>query len=391
MPSHSPVARIRNLTPSPTLALDAHVKQLIAQGIDVINLGLGEPDFNTPSHIQQAAVDAMQQGFTHYTATAGIIELRKAVAKKLEAENSIVYKPEEIVIGVGSKQLLYNALMTLIEKGDEVLLPVPTWSTYEEQIKLAGGKSVHVPLKPPFKLTAKDLEKKLSSKTKLILLNSPSNPTGATIDPEELKKIAKLAVKHDLWIVSDEIYEKLLYEGEHISIASVNESVRERTITINGFSKAYAMTGWRIGYAAGPKEIIDGMVNLQTQTTSSTASIAQYAALAALNDSQTELVKMKNAFVKRRELVLSKLSTIKGISFSKPEGAFYVFFSVEKLLNKKYPTSADWAKALLETQLVSVVPGEAFFAPGYIRLSFAAAEDTLKIALQKIAIFSESL
>ncbi len=381
--------RAKNLLPSATLLLDAQVKELQAAGVAVINLTLGEPDFTTPKHIQNAAIKALRQGFTHYTATAGIIGLRQAIAGKFKQDNGIFYQPSEIVVGVGSKQLLYHAFQVLAEKGDEVLIPVPTWSTYVEQVRLAEAKPVLVRLAPPFKLTAADLEKRLSPKTKIILLNTPANPTGAMIEKKELAKIARLAVKRKIFIVSDEIYEKIIYGAKQYSIASFNEEIKKITITINGFSKAYAMTGWRIGYAAGPKEVIEAMVSLQSQTTSNTSSIAQKAAEVALTGTQEPVEKMRKEFQKRRQYLIKELSKIRKLSFTQPEGAFYFFIDIRKLLGKKYQTSGQWTSGLLQETKVAIVPGEAFLYPGYVRLSFTVSMADIREAVIRIKKFVE--
>jgi aspartate aminotransferase len=379
--------RILQLEPSPTLSLDAKVKELQKQGVTVINLGLGEPDFSTPKKIGEAGVEAIRSGFTHYTPAAGIPELRSAVASWLKKENGLPYSPEEIVVGVGSKAVLYNLFQVLCDPGDEVILATPTWSTYVEQIKLAEATPVEIKLAPPFKLTAKDVEKRISKKSKIILLNSPANPTGAIIDPEELKKIGELAVKNDLLIISDEIYDHLHYTNSKIvSVASYGEEIKKRTIIVNGFSKSHAMTGWRIGYAAGPKEIIGALIALQGQTTSNTSSIAQKAALVALEDTEST-AEMLREFQKRREFVLKELQNIPNLSVVAPEGAFYFFVSVEKLLNQDRPASADWCRALLEKEHVAVVPGEAFHYPGYFRLSFASSMNELKDAMAALKRF----
>lgn len=379
--------RMQTLSPSATLAVDAVVKKLQREGTKVLNLSLGEPDFKTPENIQHAAVTAMREGYTHYTQTAGIPELRTAIAEKFKRENGIIYDPSEIVVGVGSKQLLYHACMALCGKGDEVLVPTPTWSTYVEQIKLAEATPVHVRLQSPFTLTARDIEKHISPRTKAVLLNSPSNPTGAMIGKEELQKIGDLAVKYNFWIIADEIYEKLLYSGVHVSIASLGDAIRVRTITINGFSKSYAMTGWRIGYAGGPKEVITAMVNLQSQTTSNTSSIAQYAGIEALKGSQESIKKMANAFSKRREFLLNEFSRIPKLKIVEPEGAFYLFINIEASLNKGMKTSADWCTQLLEKEQVALVPGEAFLYPGWVRMSFATSMEVLEEATKRIKKF----
>lgn len=379
--------RITTLTPSPTISLDTKVKALKEQGHSIINLGVGEPDFETPSHIKKAAQEALEKGFTKYAAPQGIEELRNAISDKFQRDNNITYDPSEIIVGAGSKQLLYSAFQALCEKDDEVIIPTPTWLTFVEQVKLAEGKPVLVELKPPFKLTAEAVKKALTKKTKIILLNSPSNPTGAMIDPSELEKIADLVVKHKLWVISDEIYEKLIYTQRHISIASLNEEIKARTITMNGFSKSYAMTGWRIGFAGGPKEVISAMAGLQSQTVGNIPVFLQKAAITALTAEQTSVMDMHQEFAKRRDFIIRSCLEIKGLSFTDPEGAFYFFISIEELLGKKYNTAAEWCEALLEQENVAVVPGEAFLYPGYFRLSFAASMDDLEKAVEKIKNF----
>jgi len=379
--------RIQQLEPSPTFALDEMVKQMQSKGTSIINLGLGEPDFNTPSHISAAAIHAINDGFTHYTQTAGIPELREAISQKFQADNNIAYNPSHILVGAGSKPLLYFAFQALCQKGDEVIVPVPTWASYVEQIKLTGSKPVLLHLNPPFKLTAKALEGKITPSTKAILLNSPSNPTGAIIDKKELEKIAKLALKNDVYIISDEIYEKIIYSGEHISIASLGKQIADRAITINGFSKTYAMTGWRIGYAGGPSEIITAMTNLQGQLTANASSISQKAALQALIGTNDPVSAMIREFAKRRAFLVSQLSQIAELEVIPPEGSFYFFVGIHKLLGGKYRTSADWCADLLSQKKVALIPGEAFFAPGFFRLSFTTPLEKLEKAVKKIKEF----
>jgi aspartate aminotransferase len=380
-------SRITSLQPSPTLALDAKVKKLKQQGIAVINLGLGEPDFDTPKNIREAAIRSINEGFTHYTQTEGILPLRQAIAKKFLADNYIQYDPSEIIVGNGSKQLLYSLFQVLCENGDEVLIPLPTWSTYIEQIKLAGGEPIFIKLQSPFKVTAEDIKKNLSPKTKVLLLNSPSNPTGAMIDEGELKKIAHLAVANNIIVISDEIYEKIIYGAKHISIASLNDDIKKRTITVNGVSKAYAMTGWRLGFAGGPKEIITVLGSLQSQLTSNASSISQMAALEAISGDQKPVETMRSEFEKRRHFVMHSLSEIPGLSFSPPDGAFYFFISIEKLLHSRYATSAAWCEGLLEKEKIAVVPGEAFGYPGYFRLSCASSMEYLEKGVKGITKF----
>ena len=372
---------------SPILDLNAEVSRLKKSGVSVVDLTLGEPDFRTPKHIGEAAKEAIDKGYTHYTPAAGILPLREAIAKKLLEDNGISYTPEEIAVGVGTKHILYNIFQVLCEKGDEVVIPTPTWATYIEQVKLAEATPKLFPLKAPFKLTASELKKHLFLKTKVIVLNSPGNPTGAVIEKEELEKIARLAVREGIFVISDEIYEKILYQRRHVSIASLGEDIKKLTLTVNGFSKSYAMTGWRVGYAAGPKEIIGRLSALNGQTTSGTSSISQWAALAAASGSQESVKKMTAEFRKRKDFVFDAFSNMEGISVSNPEGAFYLFPSIQKLLGEKYKTSAEWAQALLQKAGVAVIPGEAFLSSGHIRVSYAASMDDLKEAVIRINKF----
>ncbi|HSA83995.1 MAG TPA: pyridoxal phosphate-dependent aminotransferase, partial [Patescibacteria group bacterium] len=367
--------------------LDNKAKALKAQGIPVINLSAGEPDFDTPKHIKQEAIDSLLSGETKYSAPQGLPEIRKAIADKLHKENNIEYDPSQIVVGIGGKQILYSIFQVLCDQGDEVIIPVPTWLTFVEQVKLAGGKPVLVKLTQPFKVTAQAIEKALTKKTKIVLLNSPSNPTGAMVDEKELQKIADLVVKHNLWVVADEIYEKLTYLSPHRSIASLNEKIKARTITTNGFAKSYAMTGWRLGYAAGPKEIIEKMTNFQVQTISNVPVFIQRAGVAGLTGDQSSVATMHKEFTKRREFLIKAFGEITELSFTNPEGAFYFFISIEKLLGKKYKTATEWCDALLEKEHVAVVPGDGFLYPGYFRLSFASSLGDLKKAVEKIKKF----
>ncbi|MDO8509542.1 MAG: pyridoxal phosphate-dependent aminotransferase [bacterium] len=382
--------RIKQLLPSPTIALDTRAKLMQSEGINVINLTAGEPNFSTPENICRAGKKAIDDGYTHYLPNAGIEKLRIAIVKKLKLDNGIEYTQNEIVVGVGTKQILYSAFQVLCEDGDEVIVPTPTWSTYIEQIKLAGGKPIIVNLSPPFKLRATDLEKHLTKKTKIIVLNSPCNPTGAVIERNELVKIVRLAIKNKIYIISDEIYEKIIYQKKHYSIASLSPEAKNYVITVNGFSKSHAMTGWRVGYAAGPKEIIQAMVTLATQTTSGTSSISQLAAVEALNGSQKSVLKMVREFKKRRDFFYKNLKKIKDLKIVKPEGAFYLFLDIKKFLGSKYETATAWTEALLANENVAVVPGEAFYAPGYIRISYATDLKTLTAGIKKIQKFINS-
>jgi aspartate aminotransferase len=379
--------RVTNLITSPTIAIDTKAKAFKSQGIPVINLSVGEPNFHTPENIKKAAIEAIKEGNSFYTAPEGTLELRQAITKKFARDNGLTYDPSEVIVGAGAKQISYSVFQVLCDKGDEVIISLPTWNTFVEQVKLTGAKPILLKLKPPFKLTAADLKKAITPKTKIILINTPSNPTGAMVDPEELKKIADLAVKHSIFVISDEIYEKLAYTKKHVSIASLNNKIKNLTITINGLSKTYAMTGWRIGFAVGPKEIISKMKALQSQLLGNTSSITQKAGVEALNGDQKSIEKMIKAFENRRAFCLKELAKIKALYAAEPEGAFYLFISVEKLLGKKYPTATAWAEALLEKEKVAVVPGEAFFYPGYIRLSYAASDEDLKEAFMRIKRF----
>lgn len=379
--------RIQNLSSSPTVAIDVKAKEFKRQGIPVINLSVGEPNFVTPDNIREAAKKAIDDGHTFYTSPAGIVELREAIARKIKKENHIAYDPSEIIVGAGSKQILYALFQVLCDKGDEVIIPVPTWNTFVEQVKLAEGKPVLIALKPPFKLTADDVIQALTPKTKMLLLNSPSNPTGAMIDLDELKKIADIAVKKNIIIITDEIYEKLTYTQKHVSIASLHDAIKKQTIMTNGVSKSYAMTGWRVGYAAGPKEVITKMIALQSQMLTQTTAIAQYAAVEALSGDQSSISTMQKAFAKRRLFCMKELDKIEELEYTRPEGAFYLFISLKKVLGKKYKTASEWVEALLDEEKVAVVPGEAFFVSGYFRMSYAASDDDLKEAMKRIKRF----
>jgi aspartate aminotransferase len=382
--------RIRQLEPSPTFELAAKAKKLKAEGVSVVDMALGEPDFITPKNVREAAIKSIHEGFTHYTATQGSELLRNAVAKKLLSENGVSYNKKEVVIGVGSKQLLYNAFQVLCSSGDEVLVSVPTWSTYIEQIKLSSAKPVLLRIEPPFKLESSDLIDKISPRTKIILLNSPSNPTGAVIEKEELEKIAEIAFEKNIYIISDEIYEKLIYEGEHVSIASFSNEIKERTLTIGGFSKAHAMTGWRVGYAAGAEEIIRAMISLQGQTTSNTCSVSQMAALEAVEGSQESVKSMLIEYGKRRDFADCQLSQVEEITYTKPEGAFYFFVNIKNMLGSKYKSSSEWCEHLLEKEAVAVVPGEAFLYPGYFRFSLTNSLENISEAIKRIKRFIRS-
>ena len=377
------------------MAITAQALKMKQEGKKVISFAAGEPDFDTPKNIKEEAIAAIKQGFTHYTVNSGIIELKEAVIEKLKKDNKVEYKPAEIIISNGAKQCLFNALLTVCNPEDEVLLPTPCWVSYTEQIKFAQAVPIFINTyqKDAFKLSAAQVEEKISSKTKLLILNSPNNPTGAVYEVEELKKIAQLLVKYDIYCICDEIYEKLIYdEAEHFTIASLSKEVKAKTIIINGVSKSYAMTGWRIGYAAGPEDIISGMGKIQGHSTSNPNSIAQKASVEALNGRQETIEEMRREFDERRKYMVKKLNQIKGVSCLKPAGAFYAFPNVSKILEKgvKYNNgkriinSFDLADFILNKVEVALIPGSAFEAEGYLRLSYATSMEDIKEGLDRI-------
>ncbi|WP_291584250.1 pyridoxal phosphate-dependent aminotransferase [Clostridium sp. UBA6640] len=387
------------ISPSLTLAITAKAKKMKADGIDVIGFGAGEPDFNTPKNIQEAGIKAIQEGLTRYTAASGIIELKDAIVNKFKVDNNLTYKPSQIVISTGAKQCLANALQAILNPEDEVLVGAPYWVSYPELIQLADGKAVFVETKEEnaFKLTVEALEKATTNKTKAFILNSPNNPTGTVYTKEELVKLAEFAKEKDLIIISDEIYEKLLYGVEgHISIASISEDAYNRTIVINGVSKAYAMTGWRIGYAATSEEITKLMSNIQSHTTSNPCSISQYASVEALNGDQSEVENMKKQFKARRDFMVDRINSINNLSCVKPEGAFYVMVNISKVLGKEFDgkvikDSLTFSDLILEKEKVAVVPGIAFGVDNFIRLSYATSMDNIKNGLDRIEKFVNSI
>lgn len=384
-----------NMEASMTLALTAKAAQLKAKGIDVISFGVGEPDFNTPKNIIDAAVIAMNEGKTKYTAVSGIIELKEAIAKKLYTDNGLKYSAENIIVSTGGKQCLFNAFAAILNPGDEVLIPKPYWVSYPELVKLNDGVPVFVETckEEDFKINYKNLEKYITNKTKAIVLNSPNNPTGSIYSKEELLEVAEFAKKHNLYIISDEMYEKLVYgENKHISIASLNEDAFNRTIVINGLSKAYAMTGWRVGYSAAKSDIVKLMNNIQSHTTSNVNSIAQYASLEALTGPQEEMKIMQNEFDKRRKTMMKLLDEIVDVSYIEPKGAFYVLVNIEKILKKhNINGSSEFSKILLDKENVVVIPGIAFGEDNSIRLSYATSMENIKEGLKRISNFIKDL
>ena len=381
-----------SVKPSPTLAIDAKAKSLKASGVDVISFGVGEPDFDTPENIKEAAIKAIRSGFTKYTPVGGTDELKTAIIEKLKKDNGLIYEKNEIIVSCGAKHCLYNIAEALYDAGDEVILPAPYWVSYPDQIVLNGAVPVTVKTEEgnSFKIKPEILEAHLSKKTKALILNSPSNPTGLAYDRKSLEAIAEIAVKHDFYIISDEIYEKLIYDGfEHVSIASLGDEIKQRTLVVNGISKSYAMTGWRIGFAAGPKDIINAMTNIQSQSTSNPASISQKAAVEALTGTQDFILKMVSEFDKRRKYMVERLNNIKGVTCIKPVGAFYAFPNVSSYYGRSFKgnsikSSMDLSAYLLDEAKVAVVPGAAFGDDRYIRLSYATSMENIQKGLDRI-------
>jgi aspartate aminotransferase len=387
---------LKRIKPSPTMAVTQKARELRAAGKDVIGLGAGEPDFDTPDNIKHAAIQAIKDGDTKYTAVDGTPALKKAIVQKFKRENNLSFSTDQITVGTGGKQVLYNTFMATLNKGDEVIIPAPYWVSYPDMVLLAGGKPkiVKCDEKDGFKLTPQKLKKVISKKSKWLILNSPSNPTGAGYTKQEIENLSKVLIKNKkIHILSDDIYEHIRYDNfDFFTIAQIS-NLKDRTLTMNGVSKSYAMTGWRIGYAAGPKDIIKAIGKIQSQSTSNPSSISQAAAIEALNGVQDFIQERSNAFKKRRDFVVKSLNSIKGISCLTPNGAFYVFPNCKKLLNKKTKliTDTDFVKKLLEKSNVAVVQGSAFGLDGYFRISYATSMENLKKAMIRIKSFCESL
>jgi len=384
--------RARAIKPSPTLAMDAKAKALKAAGKDIVNFGVGEPDFDTPDNIKEAAIKAIRDGFTKYTPVGGTDELKAAIAEKFKKDNNLSYEKDEIIVSCGAKHSLYNIAEALYGPGDEVIIPAPYWVTYPDQVVLNDAAPVIAVTeeRDSFKIDPQLLKSKMTGKTKALILNSPSNPTGLAYDRKSLEKIAELALKHNFYIISDEIYEKLTYDGfGHISIASLGDEIKQRTIVVNGLSKSHAMTGWRVGFAAGPKDIIKAMTNIQSQSTSNPASITQKAAVEALTGPQDFIPRMVSEFDNRRKYMVGRLNNIKGVSCITPVGAFYAFPNVSSCYGKNFngkpvSSSLDLSSYLLEQAGVALVPGVAFGDDRYIRLSYATSMENIKKGLDRI-------
>ena len=391
---------LKKIKPSPTIAVTQKARELKAAGKDVIGLGAGEPDFDTPENIKQAAIKAINDGDTKYTAVDGTPALKKAIVEKFKKENNLDYTADQITVGAGGKHVIYNAMMATLNEGDEVIVPAPYWVSYPDIVLLAGGKPVVMECdeKQSFKINPSDLEKFITPKTKWIILNSPSNPTGACYSENDIREIAKVLEKHPhVYILSDDIYEHVTYEGfKFFTIAQI-EGLKERVLTMNGVSKAYSMTGWRIGYAAGPKEIIKAIAKIQSQSTTNPSSISQAASVEALSGTQDFIKKRADSFQERRDFVVKALNDIDGIECLNPDGAFYVFPSCKGLMGKKdtngkeIKSDTDFVQSLLENSGIAVVQGSAFGLEGFFRISYATSMDNLKKALEKISSFCKSL
>ncbi|WP_157796268.1 pyridoxal phosphate-dependent aminotransferase [Bacillus xiapuensis] len=383
--------RVKALTPSTTLAITAKAKEMKAQGIDVIGLGAGEPDFNTPEHIIQAAYESMQQGQTKYTPSGGLAALKDAIIHKFEKDQGIAYQRDEIIVTIGAKHALYTLFQVILDEEDEVIIPTPYWVSYPEQVKLANGTPVYVEGKESnqFKISPKQLEAAITEKTKAVIINSPSNPTGMLYTKEELKALGDVALRHNIWIISDEIYEKLVYDGHHhVSIAELSPELKAQTIIINGVSKSHSMTGWRIGYAAGNAQVIKAMTGLASHSTSNPTAPSQYGAIAAYEGTQQPVEEMRAAFEKRLNVIHAKLNEIPGFSCLKPQGAFYLFPNVkEAAALTGFASVDDFVKALLEEAKVAVIPGSGFGAPDNIRLSYATSLELLEAAVDRMGAY----
>ncbi len=393
--------RLSRIKPSPTIAVSQKARELKAAGRDVIGLGAGEPDFDTPDNIKQAAIAAIERGETKYTAVDGTPELKAAIVEKFKRDNGLDYKPEQITVGTGGKQVLYNALMATLDPGDEVVIPAPFWVSYPDMVLLAEGEPVAVPCSQnnSFKLRAEDLENAITPKTKWLILNSPSNPTGAAYSHDEMKAVTDVLKAHpQVWVMTDDMYEHLVYDGfEFVTPAQVEPELYDRTLTVNGVSKAYAMTGWRIGYAGGPAELIKAMSKMQSQSTSNPSSISQAAAVEALSGPQDYIAERNAVFKERRDLVVELLNTCPGLQCHKPEGAFYVYPSCAGTIGKKTPSGTaiksdtDFVTYLLEAEGVAAVQGEAFGLSPYFRISYATSTEALREACARIKSACEAL
>lgn len=385
--------RAKKVSPSPTLAMAAKAKQMRAEGIDVVSFDAGEPDFDTPQHIKDAACKSLQEGFTKYTPVAGTPDLKKAICEKLKADNGLDYEPSQIIVSLGAKHSIYNAVLATIDPGDEVIIPAPYWVSYPEIVKMAEGVPVYVETDEStgFTVPIERLKKAITPKTRMLILNSPSNPTGGVYDRRQIEEIAQLAVEKGFYVLSDEIYEKIIYDGrEHVSIASLCTEIKKLTITVNGFSKAYSMTGWRLGYVAAEKEIVDAMEAIQSHSASNMVSFTQPAAVAALKGPQDVVDKMVAEFDRRRKYIVERLNAIDGIECTMPGGAFYVFPNVSGLFGRKYEDKViDGSDAFcafaLEKARIATVAGSGFGADNYVRFSYATSIENIEKGMDRLA------
>ncbi len=391
--------RCRSISPSPTLVIDSKAKAMKKKGIDVVGFGAGEPDFDTPEYIRNAAKAALDEGMTRYTPSSGTLELRTAICAKLKRDNGLEYEPDQIVVSNGAKHSLFNICQTILDPGDEVIIPEPFWVSYPELVQIAGGVPVmvHGHEENDFLVSADDMKPYITPRTKAIILNSPNNPNGCVWPREMLEDIARLAVENQLFVISDEIYEKLVYDGEkHVSIASLGEDIKAQTFVVNGFSKAYAMTGWRLGYCAGPTNVMKAVGALQSHATSNPNSIAQYAGYVALSGGDDIIAAMVAEFDRRRKHIVSRINAIPGLSCRMPKGAFYVMMNISELIgaaqgDKVIRSSTDFAELLLENAKVAVVPGLGFGSDMHVRLSYATSMENIDRGLDRISQFVGSL
>ena len=383
--------RIQNVTPSATSMLGGKISEMKAAGLDIASFNLGEPDFQTPQKIMDACTKAMLDGNTKYIAVGGILPLRKAICEKLERDNHVSYTPAEICVCTGAKQALYNAIMTICDPGDEIIIPTPCWVSYVEMVKLAGGKPVFVKTMPDFQLDVNAIEQAVTARTKAVIINTPNNPTGAVYAADALRQLAQLAIRHNFYVISDEVYEKLIYDGAaHISIASISPEMREHTITINGFSKAYSMTGWRLGYVAAPEEITKGIVSLQSHTTTNSTTFVQYAGIAALRDCAQDVETMRQEFAKRRGYMLDRMEKLPDVTCTKPGGAFYLMPDVSAYYGKRtadgnlIKDSSDFCDYALSEAHVAIVPGAAFLMPNCVRFAYSVSVETIRKGMDRL-------
>lgn len=382
--------RIKNMTPSATSTLGGKIAEMKTAGIDIAAFNLGEPDFPTPDKVVKACTKAMEEGKTKYIAIGGIVQLREAITRKMKKDNNLSYTTNQICVSTGAKQAVFNAVMAVCNPGDEIIIPTPCWVSYVEMAKLAGAVPVLVPTDDKFHLITEEIEKAITDKTKAIIINTPNNPTGAVYSEESLKELATLAIKNDFYVIADEVYEKLVYNDvKHVSIASLSEEMYKRTIVINGLSKAYSMTGWRVGYAAGPEDIIKGITSLQGHVTTSSTTFIQWASIDALEKCEEEVENMRKEFLKRRDFMYERLNKIPGMQCPKPEGAFYLMPDVTYYFGKSYKdwkieSAADLCNYLLEEARVAVVPGNAFEAPKTIRFAYSVSIETIAVGMDRM-------